>query len=362
MRRALFGLVTFLLFAPSAALADTLPLVNADHPDLRINPLITTQAAPDSPAAHVYTPGAVVGVGGATGTLDGVAVLLMQFASGGGAGCSGTLVANSFIVTAAHCIADDFGAFDIESLTATFNLPGGGTQTLNGAEFWVNPGFTGFGSADVGDDIAVVRLDGVANAALQRYGLHTGPAIVQNALIAGYGLPGTGLTGAQGGFPAFGTLRFGQNTVEFVWNEDGLPYGYDFDNYTAACNTALAALGVGSNQGVVPNTSPNNEVMIAPGDSGGPMFFAQGGALVLGGVHSFGVTFINQFGACVGSNLNSGFGTFGGDTRVNAYLDFINGAVNGTTPGVSPIPEPATMVLLGSGLAALAARRRRNRS
>ncbi len=239
------------------------------------------------------------------------------------------------MVTAAHCVTDGTATPSVNWLTARFKTESG-TETYNGAAYYVPPTWTG--NYMDGSDIAVVRL--ATRSSIHGYDIWRGSDPWDTiADVAGYGLSGNGATGVSGTYP-FGTLRAGQNYLDPVeWGIDGSPYAWDFDDGTALHDALCIVTGV-CQQGV-----GATEVLIAPGDSGGPMFF--GGHL--GGVHSFGATFGNAYGD-IDNTLNSSFGELAGDTRVTAYADWIDSIT---------VPEPGSMVLLGAGIGLLAFLRRR---
>ena len=89
---------------------------------------------------------------------------------------------------------------------------------------------------------------------------------------------------------------------------------------------------------------------ILSGDSGGAWLVPEGQSWRIIGVNTF---ILNTGGG--GGSLNNflDWGDGGGATDVNAYQNWIE--TN------APVPEPASMVALGLGLAALAARRRRRK-
>lgn len=146
--------------------------------------------------------------------------------------------------------------------------------------------------------------------------------------LAGYGKSGRGSTGTT---ISFGTLRQGENRYDTYWDMPGSPYAYDFDDGSPD-RDAIGALA-----GIYNTGTGTQEVMIAPGDSGGPSFYD--GKII--GVHSFGSTFGTPLD--IDNVLNASFGEMGGDTRVAAYADWID----------QTVPLPGTLLLLGPVLAGL---------
>jgi hypothetical protein len=108
---------------------------------------------------------------------------------------------------------------------------------------------------------------------------------------------------------------------------------YDFDNGSSG-NDAFGVL-LGLNElGFGPD-----EVMSAPGDSGGPSFLNT----EITGVTSYGLRIGN--GSDVDGFLNSTYGEFGDDTNVAFYHDWIqDNAV------AEEVPAPGTLPLLAAGV------------
>lgn len=303
------------------------------------------------------------------GTYSGVASLFLA-TSEGDFGCTGSLLSTGrHILTAAHCVTDSAGVptlIDGEALFPSINAGGyrGAVEGVTFSSVAVHPLWNGRSFLN-GNDVAVITLDAVAPASVQRYELYTGTSEqTQIHTKVGWGQVGLGNGTAlfSGGF------RYGQNTYDASGDLVDVAFGapaqpgilyYDFDNglfdnsLGYAPNDAFGYwfginhLGLGL-----------QEVNAAPGDSGGPTFIDG----KLAGITSFGLTFWDdsngQFSILTSDATDptlgpdSSYGEFGGDTRVSYHAKWIN---------AQTIPEPQTYALLMAGLCAVAAVARRRR-
>jgi hypothetical protein len=240
-------------------------------------------------------------------------------------GCTGSLLTTGkHILTAAHCVADDFGELVAEYVDVKFELSSGTVYTTV-EDIQIHPQYDG--RFWRGYDVAVLELSSAAPAPAERYDIYRGTAeIGRQVQLVGYGYTGTGATGADSydGFKRDGLNRY-DALVDVLEDPEAIPGSqlvYDFDNGLAGNDAmdveyGIADLGFGT-----------QEANSAPGDSGGPTFIDG----LIAGITSYGFGFDDEPGLPnpdTDPELESNFGEVSVDTRVSFVADWID-AVTGT--------------------------------
>ncbi|MCA9148252.1 MAG: trypsin-like serine protease [Planctomycetales bacterium] len=301
-------------------------------------PAVLAVVTSDAAGTHQITPGEpAFGV-----NLDGVTFLALADANTADAGlgkitpvCTAALITHRHLITAAHCfdpglddsaplpdgLVDEY--FRRNPYVAVFDLAGGRTSVpldLDSVQF--EPGWL-----ESGVDIAIVALADPAPVELPRYPLYVGQGeFGQQVVVAGYGATGHGSTGVELPFPPHSTKRAGLNRIEFISDEvvPGVELMiYDFDGGLPETNS-LQLNDIPSDLGF-----GDDEVMVGPGDSGGPIFLSGAIAGIAVSVASFGPD-------------DSVWGDLAMHMRVANSLDFITSATDGEAVFV---PEPAASTL-----------------
>ena len=308
-----------------------------------IMPLLTTTNDPDD---LLYLSGT---------DFPGVAVLLLprtDIPEGFFAVCTGSLIAQDFILTAAHCVTNDAGQLVLkEGGKAIFGssiLGFSHSLLINEVATQRHPQWNG--DVGMGRDVAVLKLESPVPAVLVSaiYDFDSDPSDDLDDAFqtkVGFGRTGTLDKGVDDAFP-IGIKRDGQNTYDdfidtlFVEvlnqtpDEDfisGSVLLYDSDNSEPGNDAFGFFLGVdfsdADGRGV-------NEVNSAGGDSGGPSFNGDG---EITGITSFGMVIGGSRGLPTpdcdinkvrGINIpDSSCGEFSGDMRVSQYSSFISGAI-----------------------------------
>jgi Trypsin/PEP-CTERM motif len=242
------------------------------------------------------------------------------FIAGPGFFGSGVLIAGQWVLTAAHMVDAPNPASDW-----SFIING---DLYTGAEIFVFPAW--ISDLMAGNDIGLLKLDApvVGVTPATRY---TGSSEVgEVGTHAGFGLTGTGLTGAT---TVDFKKRAGDNMIDALGTAVGWSSNILFDDFDNPLSAADNFFGSATPLGL--------EYLIAPGDSGGGLFADFGSGYELVGIHSFLAT--------IDGNNDADYGDLSGSIRVASYNAWIDDTI--------AVPEPGTLALLFTGALAFGVRR-----
>jgi hypothetical protein len=293
---------------------------------------------------------------------NGVARLSVFVTPTSGFSCTGALVGPHTILTAAHCVTDDFtGALVTgqDQVRARFIGPGDAAVDVWSRAIAVRPEWLGFFNAetDGGTDVALVDFANDLPSWLSPYGLFHGDATFRPTDFIGFGEFGNGRLGTLG----FDTdRRWGQNRVDLVADPffgDGAQILWtDFDSGSRANDAFCWATGYGDGNPFCDRGRGNTEMGLGGGDSGGPLFIDGR----LAGVASFGTVFCGDplcesvaAPPLYDPLVLEGWGALNGFASVQYNEPWIRGRLAAFDAPLAT-PEPSTLALLLGGLLALA--------
>ena len=279
--------------------------------------------SPDTPAARVDP-------NTAGSPWAGVGAVLVDEAT-----FSGVAIGPRHVLTAAHVVGDGNPA------RIRFQVNASSTPVLIQANrVFIHPGFTGFNTPNLNDDLAVIVLATDLPAGVPTYALNRGnPAPGIEFRMIGYG--GSGQASGAGRMGADRSVkRVGGNAADrYLADDDGSGLAeiflFDFDG--SGVPNYIGSAGLGN----------SIESSLASGDSGSPSFLVATNPPVLFGIN----TFLSGF---QGSPTDPGtLGTGGGGMVISSYAGWIDSVVASSQPAPvgnsADVPLPAWVYGLMAG-------------
>ena len=267
------------------------------------------------------------------------------------AGCSGNLLDRTHILTAAHCMSDEFGNLVIDN-TATskayfYSQNGGQEFSYDIVEYNVHPSYDGKG--EKGYDIAIITLGAEVDPIFEVKQIdRNGSDDINNFITTrSFGVGGYGSSGNNPSSYPFGIERQALTQIDALGDvmyeglgmtpvvdyQPGFVLQTDFDNggtNTDAFNYffGIPQLGTGTDE----------DGSTCFGDSGGALY-NQAGEIT--GVNSYiiSLSLFNTLTTDVTPELDCSFGEFTGHTRVSSHTDWIDSIISPVSP---PSENPIT--------------------
>ncbi len=229
----------------------------------------------DGEAAHRVVDGTIVNVGDYPWMVS----LAM---SDGSAGCGASLIAPQWVLTAGHCITNDFPfpgvplveQVIINSITNNAGNLESFSELINVDSIFIHEDYAGIFAGGTGPDIALIRLSEPATTspvALAEYADSSLYAHQMPGIVLGWGLTETGGEASD-------TLRVGMPSF---FSQDSCAASYASSSSGVYEANAGGTICAGYFAGDAPTGA-------ASGDSGGPLFFEDNGVYKQVGVVSGG--------------------------------------------------------------------------